>query len=163
MTEPNPATSEVASQIIKTLTSRGFSVATAESLTGGMLSSALVDIPGASDCMHGGVTTYQTPMKAHVLHVDSNRLEEFGPVDPKVAEQMARNVAQLFDADFGVSTTGVAGPGPSDGHAAGTVYVGVFERAGDVVDVQLYHFEGDRPQVRAQAVQAALQQLVAHL
>ncbi|MDO5048941.1 MAG: CinA family protein [Actinomycetaceae bacterium] len=149
----------VAKQIIETLTRAGLSVATAESLTGGLLSSALVDVPGASECMRGGVTTYQTPMKSRVLAVDEGRLEEYGPVDPKVAEQMALGTAELFDADFGVSTTGVAGPGPSDGHPAGTVYVGVWKRSEDLVDVRRYQFEGDRAEVRAQAVSAALSQL----
>lgn len=153
---------EVARQIIESLSSKGLSVATAESLTGGLLSSALVDIPGASDCVRGGVTTYQTPMKAHVLNVDSKRLQNFGPVDAKVAEQMARNVADLFDADFGVSTTGVAGPGPSDGHTAGTVYIGVWRRTDGVSKVRLHHFSGNRPEVRAQAVLAALKLLAGH-
>lgn len=150
-------THDIAERIINTLTDRGLTIATAESLTGGLVSASLVDIPGASDCMRGGVTTYQTPMKNHVLGVDAARLEKYGPVDPEVAQQMARKVADLFEADFGVSTTGVAGPGPSDGHPAGTVYVAAWRRGDDHFEVRKNLFEGDRPSVRKQSVHAALE------
>lgn len=147
----------VAQEIVEHLTARGETLATAESLTGGMVSAAIVDVAGASNCLRGGVTTYQTHTKADVLGVDREHLAHTGPVDPLVAKQMAKRVAELFDADFGISTTGVAGPGPSDGHEAGTVYVGAWD--GVKAHEKLYHFTGERSEIRAKAVKAALLQL----
>ncbi|MDO5033918.1 MAG: CinA family protein [Actinomycetaceae bacterium] len=148
------ATYALAAQIVELLTKSRRTIAVAESLTAGMVSASLADVPGASNCLRGGVTTYQTHTKASVLGVGEARLKKTGPVDPEVAKQMARGVAKLFDADFGVATTGVAGPGPSDGHEAGTVYVGVFSDS--ATRAELFHFEGKRPQVREQATAAAL-------
>lgn len=145
-------------QIVEKLTSKGHSVATAESLTAGLVSAAIADIPGASNCLSGGVTTYQTHTKASVLGVDEGRLQTSGPVDPDVALQMAAGVARLFGSTYGVATTGVAGPGPAEGHPAGTVYVAVWSPARS--NAVLYHFEGDRASVRAQAAEAALAELL---
>ena len=147
-----------ASQIVEKLTSKGHSVATAESLTAGLVSAAIADIPGASNCLSGGVTTYQTHTKASVLGVDEGLLQTSGPVDPDVALQMAAGAARLFGSTYGVATTGVAGPGPAEGHAAGTVYVAVWSPARS--NAVLYHFEGDRASVRAQAAEAALAELL---
>lgn len=145
-------------QIVEKLTSKGHSVATAESLTAGLVSAAIADIPGASNCLSGGVTTYQTHTKASVLGVDEGRLQTSGPVDPDVALQMAAGAARLFGSTYGVATTGVAGPGPAEGHPAGTVYVAVWSPARS--NAVLYHFEGDRASVRAQAAEAALAELL---
>src|SRR5699024_2625661 len=102
-------------------------IATAESLTGGLLSSALVDIPGASRVFSGGVVAYATELKHKFLGVDQHRLDRFGPVDPIVAMEMARGVKERCSSDFGVATTGVAGPDPDPqtGLPAGVVFVGV--------------------------------------
>ena len=145
-------------QIVEKLTSKGHSVATAESLTAGLVSAAIADIPGASNCLSGGVTTYQTHTKASVLGVDEGLLHTSGPVDPDVALQMAAGAARLFGSTYGVATTGVAGPGPAEGRPAGTVYVAVWSPARS--NAVLYHFEGDRASVRAQAAEAALAELL---
>ncbi len=154
----HPDSMAFASQIVEKLTSKGHSVATAESLTAGLVSAAIADIPGASNCLCGGVTTYQTHTKASVLGVDDGLLQANGPVDPGVALQMAAGVARLFGSTFGVATTGVAGPGPAEGHPAGTVYVAVWSPARS--NAVLYHFEGSRASVRAQAAEAALAELL---
>nr|WP_304516322.1 nicotinamide-nucleotide amidohydrolase family protein [Cellulomonas sp. JH27-2] len=142
------------------LRSRGMTVATAESLTGGELCSRLVDVAGASDVVRGGVVTYATDTKTSVLGVDAELLARRGPVDPDVARAMARGVRRLLGADVGVATTGVAGPGPSDGHDAGTVFVAVARGPGDgddLVDlVRELHLTGGRDVVRDGAVRAAL-------
>ena len=141
-------------QLIGELTVRGLTIATAESLTGGGLVARLVDVPGASHVVRGGACTYAVDTKASVLGVSESQLAATGPVDEQVARQMARGARELFRADIGVSTTGVAGPGPADGFPAGTVHVACAHPAGE--EHRLLHLEGDRAQVRAGAIDAAL-------
>lgn len=136
-------------------------MATAESLTGGLVCAALVDVPGASDVVRGAVVAYAAEVKIGLLGVDAELVAAHGTVHPQVAEQMAAGVRAACGATHGVSTTGVAGPGPSEGQPAGTVYVAVAGPRGTVssrVDLS-----GDRAQVRASAVGAALSLLVATL
>ena len=114
-----------AAGLVFALGEHGQTVAVAESLTGGMLCSALVEVPGASAVVRGGVVAYATELKHRLLGVDAGLLAAHGPVDPEVAAQMAHGVRELLGADWGLATTGVAGPGPQDGIAAGTVYVAV--------------------------------------
>lgn len=145
---------EQVAKLIADLTRRGLSIATAESLTGGGLVARLVDVPGASHVVRGGVCTYAVDTKASVLGVSESRLTLTGPVDEQVARQMAVGVCLLFGASIGLSTTGVAGPGPADGFPAGTVHIACAHPAG--VEHRLLHLEGDRAQVRAGAIDAAL-------
>lgn len=145
---------EQVAKLIADLTRLGLSIATAESLTGGGLVARLVDVPGASHVVRGGVCTYAVDTKASVLGVSESRLTLTGPVDEQVARQMAAGVRSLFGASIGLSTTGVAGPGPADGFPAGTVHIACAHPAG--VEHRLLHLEGDRAQVRAGAIDAAL-------
>ena len=110
---------EAARYLLSSAEERGLSVAVAESLTGGEVSSVLVSVPGASTVVVGGVVAYATRIKAEILGVDVRRLELTGPVDGEVAKQMANGVAALLGADLGLATTGVAGPGPADGRRGG--------------------------------------------
>ena len=151
-------------EVVAALAAAGTSIATAESLTGGLLCAALVDVPGASAVVRGGVVAYATELKADLLGVQREALARTGPVDGLVAEQMARGARARLGADVGVSTTGVAGPGPADGFPAGTAFVGV---AADWVEGGARHVllrvEGDRPVVRAGVVTAALAEVLAAL
>lgn len=140
--------------LVATLIARHLTIATAESLTGGALCARLVDVPGASETVRGGVCTYATELKAQVLGVDPDRLALTGPVDREVAVEMAAGVARLMGADIALSTTGVAGPGPADGHAAGTVHI-VCHHPGGVAHREL-HLQGSRAEVRRGSVDAAL-------
>lgn len=140
--------------LIAELTGRGLTIATAESLTGGGLVARLVDVPGASRVVRGGACTYAVDTKASVLGVSESRLALTGPVDEEVARQMARGARSLFGADIGVSTTGVAGPGPADGCEAGTVHIACTYPTGE--EHLLLHLQGDRAAVRAGAIDAAL-------
>ncbi len=152
----------LASQVVRRLQEVGALVGLAESLTGGLLTSALVDIPGSSQSVRGGVVAYATDLKASVLGVDAALLSAGGPVQKEVAVQMARGVSQLLEADWGVSTTGVAGPGATPDGPAGLVYVAVVGPGG-VADVERLLLCGDRGEVRAAAVEAALTLLLARL
>ena len=145
---------EQVATLIADLARRGLSIATAESLTGGGLVARLVDVPGASHVVRGGVCTYAVDTKASVLGVSESQLALTGPVDEQVARQMARGARALFRSDIGVSTTGVAGPGPADGFDAGTVHIACVHPRGE--EHRLLHLDGDRAAVRAGAINAAL-------
>ncbi|GAA2039009.1 CinA family protein [Agromyces tropicus] len=141
-------------------------VACAESLTGGLLSAAIVDVPGASDVFLGGVVAYATELKRALVGVDAHLLEARGPVDPEVAEELADRIRAVCavdgrPADLGLATTGVAGPDPQGGHPPGLAYVGVASPRG-IRSVEL-RVPGDRPTVRRAAVERALAEAAAEL
>lgn len=143
-----------AADLIAALAQRGQTVGCAESLTGGLVCAALTDIPGASAVVRGGVVSYSTEVKARVLGVDAGLLARAGAVDAQVAIQMAEGVCRVLGCDWGVATTGVAGPDPQDGTPVGTVFVAV---AGpDGVRVVPHSLAGDRAAIRAATVAAAL-------
>ena len=119
-----------AADLLRAARDHSLTLAVAESLTGGQVSSSLVEIPGASRVLVGAVVAYATRIKAQVLGVDAAHLERTGPVDRDVALQMARGVRRLLGADLGLATTGVAGPGPADAHPAGTVHIAVVAPVG---------------------------------
>jgi nicotinamide-nucleotide amidase len=149
---------EVAAAVVALAIERGLTVATAESLTAGLVAAALADTPGASGMLQGGVVAYQNFVKADVLGVPQSLLDTAGSVDAGVAEAMAAGARNACRADVGVATTGVAGPQPHDGKPVGTVYVGIATPRGATSFA--YTFRGDRAQVRQQSCQAALQRLL---
>ena len=148
-----------AAAALDALRGRGWSLAVAESLTGGALTDAFVRVPGASTVLVGGVVAYATPLKASVLGVDRALLEREGPVHPGVALQMAEGVRAALavdglPADVGVATTGVAGPDPQGGRPPGTVYLAVATPNGG--RTSRLDLPGDRQAVRGGAVAAAV-------
>lgn len=152
---------DAASSAVDRLRELGATVATAESLTGGLVCAALVDVPGASDVVAGGVVSYATRLKTDLLGVDADLLAERGTVDARVAEQMAERARVVCGATYGVATTGVAGPGPHEGHPAGTVHVAVAGPLG--TSSRCLDLDGSRREVRLGAVAAAVSLLVATL
>lgn len=140
--------------LVGLLARTGLTVAAAESLTGGLVAASLVDVPGASAVVRGGVVAYATDLKASVLGVDAELLAARGAVDPDVALAMAAGVRRVCGADVGLATTGVAGPDPQDGRPPGTVHVAVV--AGGVREVRSLVLAGDRARVRAGTVRAVL-------
>ncbi|WP_309134515.1 CinA family protein [Cellulomonas sp.] len=151
---PVPGPLADARALLAALGRRGLTLAVAESLTGGQVAATLVDVPGASAVLRGGVVAYATDLKASLLGVDPALLAERGPVDPDVARAMADGVRARLGADVGLATTGVAGPGAQDGHPAGTVHVAVTAPDGAVTRALL--LTGDRAAVRAGATAAVL-------
>jgi nicotinamide-nucleotide amidase len=148
--------------LVDELRRRGMTVAIAESLTGGLLVAEFIRIPGASRVVRGGVVAYATDLKNSLLGVDAEILTTRGPVDPDVAAQMADGVRRRLGSEgeaatWGLSTTGVAGPGPQDGHPAGTVFVGVADEKG--MRSHRLTLTGDRESVRRQTVTAAVELL----
>lgn len=104
------------------------SISTAESCTGGNIAHIITAVAGSSDYFKGSVVSYCNDVKVKVLGVNAADIERYGVVSSQVAEQMARGVQKLLDTDYAVATTGVAGPGASDGLPAGTIWVGVASR-----------------------------------
>src|ERR1700684_4568794 len=152
---------QLAGQILARLEARGRTVAVAESLTGGLVAAALTDIPGASASFRGGIVTYATELKASLLGVDRGMLARHGAVYAPVAAAMAEGVRTRLGATFGVATTGVAGPEPSDGQPVGTAHIAV-SVADDTV-VRTIALAGDRHEIRRLTVEHALGLLLGRL
>lgn len=148
-----------AAELLDALRDRGWTLATAESLTGGQLAATVVDVPGASRSMRGGVVAYATDVKGSVLGVDAALLAAHGAVHPEVARQMAERVRGVVGADVGLATTGVAGPDQQDGFSPGTVHVAASTPHGTVV--RTLALTGDRAQIRTATCVAVLREAVA--
>ena len=145
----------VLGRFVGLLKERGDTVATAESLTGGMVGAALTDVPGVSAVYRGGVVVYATDLKAKLAGVPEDLLAAVGPVHPDTAAALATGVRERLNATYGLATTGVAGPDPQAGIAAGTVYVAA---AGpDSVQVRKLQLTGDRASIRRASVLAVLE------
>ena len=143
-----------AASLLRALATRDWSVAAAESLTGGRVTARLVDVPGASAHVRGGIVAYATDLKTSALGVEADLLAARGAVDPTVAEQMAHGVRRVLRADVGLATTGVAGPDPQDGHPVGTVYIAV--ATPETVVVSALALTGTRNEIRTETVERVL-------
>ncbi len=154
----------LAKKVLKTLTERDLTLATAESLTGGLLGATITEIPGASKVYLGGATAYATPVKESLLGVDRKEIEAFSVVSAQVASGMASGIHDATGADWCIAVTGVAGPEPSEGHAPGEVWICVrgpqIGALPAAVHTRQFQFEGDRRAVREATVEAALAMLL---
>ena len=144
--------------IVEALRTRGEHVSLAESLTGGLATARLVSVPGASNVLDEAHVTYADAAKHRVLGVKQQTLDRYTAVSAQCAREMAEGVRHISGADWGVATTGYAGPdGGADGTPVGTVYVAV--AGADGTQVQECRFTGDRAEIRAQAATRALELL----
>lgn len=148
--------------VIEAAAHRGLSIATAESCTGGLIASALTNVPGASSVFKGGIVSYANEVKSGCLGVDGAVLSSKGAVSEEVACQMAAGARLAISADAAVSVTGIAGPGGAvPGKPVGTVWIGVSTERG--TRAELHHFDGDRAAVRKQTVTSALGLLLSEI
>lgn len=141
-------------ELIKLLIANDLTLAVAESLTGGMLSSELVNVPGASNTYIEGFVVYSVQAKEDTLGVNVGTIEEYGAVSRQTAYEMADGAALTAGADVTMSTTGNAGPDPSEGKPLGLVYTAV-----DVlgkISVYEHHFSGSRNEIRKSTVDAVI-------
>lgn len=115
----------LATDVVSLLKSRHETLATAESLTGGLVAAALTDVAGSSAVIRGGIVAYAIEVKRDVLAVDAAVLSQHGAVSAEMAVEMAARAVELFTSTWSVSTTGVAGPDRQDGQPVGTVHVAV--------------------------------------
>ncbi len=146
-----------ADRVVAALQSNGETICTAESITGGALANALVDIPGASKVFAGGVIVYSIEAKRAILGLSESELAH-GVVSAEVATAMAQRARSLFGTDYALSSTGVAGPGPDQGVPEGTIWLGFASKnSGGAVLLEAPQPIGDRNQIRAVAVAAALE------
>lgn len=145
------------------LREKGLTLGTAESCTGGLIAKLITDLPGSSQVFNGGIVSYTNGVKAGVLGVSREMLEEFGAVSPQVAEAMARGAKEVLGCDIAVSATGVAGPDSDDrGNPVGLVYLGL--AWDDQCVVQEFHAgRGDRERIRRMAAGTALDMVRRHL
>jgi nicotinamide-nucleotide amidase len=141
-------------ELITALRTGSQTVATAESLTAGLLAAVLTCVPGASAVVRGGLVVYATELKERLAGVPAELLAAHGAVHPDVAAQLAAGARRACAADWGVGLTGVAGPDPQDGVAPGRVYVGLDGPHGNTV--YSIDLPGGRAEVRAGAVRTAL-------
>ena len=140
------------------LKNKGMTFASAESCTGGNIAHVITLIPGSSEVFKGTAVTYATPMKTKVLGVTAEMIEKQGVISQEVVESMATGVRDLMEADFGVATTGVAGPsGGSEENPVGTVWIGVASAKGVVS--KRFNFGKDRENVINRATIAAYEML----
>ncbi|WP_399935754.1 CinA family protein [Streptomyces kanamyceticus] len=162
-----------ASRLLRLLAARGETLAVAESLTGGLVAAEITAAPGASVVFRGSVTAYATDLKRDVLGVEGTLLDERGAVDPEVARQMAVGVRKALGADWGIATTGVAGPDSQDGKPVGTVFVAVagpgldgmrgYAGRGAEGKVAALRLNGDRSEIRMESVRSVLTLLLEQL
>ncbi|MEU7417455.1 CinA family protein [Streptomyces antibioticus] len=158
-----------ATDVVRLLTVNGGTLAVAESLTGGLVAAEITSVPGASKVFRGSVTAYATALKHELLGVDADLLAARGAVDPQVAAQMAAGVRKALGADWGVATTGVAGPDAQDGQPVGTVFVAVDGPSGAASGsasggkVEALRLNGDRAEIRRESVRSVLALLLREL
>jgi nicotinamide-nucleotide amidase len=151
-------TSDLAARAIGVLERHGLTVATAESLTGGLVAAALTTVPGSSAVFRGGIVAYAPDLKSALLGVPAALLDAVGTIHPDVARAMAVGARRSLRAAVGVATTGVAGPDAAEGHPVGTVHIAVSTPTGTAH--RALALPGDRDQVRGETVRQALELLL---
>lgn len=146
-----------AAAVVALLVAAGQTVATAESLTAGLVTATLTTVPGSSAAVRGGLVVYATDLKTSLAGVPSDLLARHGAVHPDVAIALAEGARTVCAADWGIGLTGVAGPDPQDGVPPGRVYLGLSGPLGTTCHT--LDLTGDREAVRAASVAAALDAL----
>lgn len=161
------AAESLARDVGKTLTLRGITLSTSESLTGGFLGAVITSIPGSSAYYLGGAIAYANAMKNRLSGVDAKVIATYGVVSEQTVTEMALGIQELTGSDWAVAVSGVAGPDTQEGHPVGEVWICVAgQRIGHLeppLQAYRYHFSGDRAQVREQTVEAALRLLLTML
>lgn len=142
-------------KLVSLLLEKGLTVTTAESCTGGLIASRIVNVSGASEIFHAGFVTYANSAKEAYAGVLSETLQTYGAVSSQVALEMARGVAKTAGADVGISVTGIAGPGGgSTEKPVGLVYIGCYVCG--KTDYKEFHFTGDRLTIRQKSAKEAI-------
>jgi len=151
---------ELAKRLGARLVMKGLKLATAESCTGGWIAKVLTDIAGSSDWFDSAIVSYSNEAKKHFLKVPAGILLDHGAVSENTVLAMQQGIFMETRADAGISVSGIAGPGGgSEEKPVGTVWLAVGMRD-QMAHTQKFLFEGDRNQVRLQAVAAALRSLL---
>lgn len=145
--------------LVSRLKEKGIHISAAESCSGGLFASKIIDVSGASDVIEESYVTYSDRVKMKLLNVNRETLEKFTAVSAEAAREMVEGCAEKTGSEAAVSITGYAGPYPGDdGTPAGTVFVGC--KLYDDLEVEEFHFNGDRQYVREQAVTEAIKKML---
>ena len=145
----------LADEVVALAKEKGVKIGTAESLTGGLVASNIVNVSGASNVFAGGIISYMYSVKEKLLGVDPVHLKNYGAVNEAVAKKMAKAAVAKLDCDICVSTTGIAGPEKDEFDTeVGVVYIG-FANKGDV-KAKRYKFSGSRDKIRQSCVEQSL-------
>jgi len=145
-------------ELVEILKNKGLTIASAESLTGGLFSSRIVEVPGASKVFIGTVVTYATRIKHEVVGVNQITIDTYGVVSKETANEMAKGISKLMKSDVGISFTGNAGPDTMEGKPCGLVYSSVYFKN------KIYSFEdllqGNRNEIRNQIVDKMIKRII---
>lgn len=155
--------SALALEVVETFSARGFTIATAESCTGGLIAGMITDIPGSSAVLDRGYVTYSNDAKIEMLGVDEDLFGDDGPgaVSEEVAEQMAKGALQKSSTDIAISVTGIAGPGGgSDQKPIGLVWFGCACDWAPTFAISRFFDDNGRDAIRAESVMTALMILI---
>jgi PncC family amidohydrolase len=145
-------------RIGEVLRKRGWTLSVAESCTGGQICDRITDVPGSSEYFLGGMVTYSNESKRRQLGVPKKEIDQFGAVSAQVAKRMAIGVRKRFEATFGLSTTGIAGPsGGTPEKPVGLVYIGLAK--GRRVFVVKLNLKGSRKRIKRESTHLALRAL----
>ena len=145
-------------EIVEFLIDKKLTITTAESCTGGLIASAIVDIPGVSEIFHEGYVTYSNEAKERLVRVSHQTLEQFGAVSEQTAREMAEGAARAAKAEAALSATGIAGPGGGTAEKpVGLVYIGCYLNG--KTTVKECRFTGNRMENRLHTVETALEML----
>jgi PncC family amidohydrolase len=137
-------------------------IAIAESITGGLISKKITDVPGSSEYFLSGMVTYSNESKIKDLKISEQLIKDYGAVSEQVAKAMALAIKNMTSASIGLSTTGIAGPsGGTSDKSLGLVYIGLANE--DIVKVEKHQFSGTRHTIRAKTAQTALDMLRRYL
>jgi PncC family amidohydrolase len=138
------------------LKNKGWTLAIAESCTGGLICDRITNVSGSSDYFMGGMVNYSNESKSKHLGVPSNDIRRYGAVSPQVARKMAQGVRKAFSTTFGLSTTGVAGPtGGTKRSPVGRVFIGI--ASGKRIWVKKLDFKGNRREIKEKAIKRSLE------
>jgi PncC family amidohydrolase len=137
--------------LVNLLTKYNLTLATCESLTGGLFATTLTQIPGVGQVFKGGLVVYSNEAKIKLAQVSLLTLEKYGAISPECAEEMAQNTQKILGTDLAVSFTGNAGPEASENKPVGLVFIGLAIRRKLIS--QSYQFSGSREEIRKQVVE----------
>ena len=147
-------------KIVELCTKNEKTIASCESLTGGLFASTITSVPGASAMFKGAIVSYASEVKMNVVHVPEKMIEKFGVISKECARTMAYNTQKLLDADYCVSFTGNAGPEAWEGKPAGRVYCAIVSKQGNIHDFEFQIDNKERNEVRQQVVNEMIDHLI---
>src|SRR5699024_4372813 len=145
-------------KIAAMLKEKHLTLSAAESLTGGMFIEKVISVPGASNICPGGIVCYDKQVKTEILGVSRDMIETKGTISSECAEEMASQIKNNLNTNIGISFTGVAGPGSSEEHLPGTVFIGLCDDKG-YKKVEKFVLQGDRESIRRKAMMKGFEML----